>query len=107
MLTPTTSQSTAECTVVKLQMLWSSDKTEAMNHWSRCNVSVFNRVCVAAHLPLVLRDVQGVRHFRLRSRRPPSAFPEVVLDQGAERAVLEEARAPRHRGLDYFVANLR
>lgn len=59
-----------------------------------------------SHLPLFLRNIQGVRHLRLWSGRPPPALAEVILDQRAERAVLEEPRAPGHRRFDDFIADL-
>lgn len=36
-----------------------------------------------------------------------TALLEIVLDQGAERAVLEEPGSPRHGRLDYFVTDLK
>ena len=49
--------------------------------------------------------VEFICHEWLGRGGPARPLPEVVLDEGAVSAVLEEARAPRHGSLEYLVTD--
>ncbi len=51
--------------------------------------------------------VELVAHLRFRRSRPPGTGAEVLFAERAVGAVLEEARAPRHRRLDDLVSDHR